>query len=125
MQILYDYFLQIYLLLLWSFLMPKSIMVIPYAKTLILKCNYFGMTTVRVFLSKLLASLAGELVSVTYVRCTASCFVWDMGCSRWFCVSPSFEAVFCYIYGLRRVAVARCRMMQSLEVIYESRVFCP
>ena len=32
-------------------------------------------------------------------------------CSRWFCIPPSFDAVYCYICGRRRVAVARYPML--------------
>ena len=51
------------------------------------------------------------LLSETTVRCTATYFFKIVGCSRWFCAPLSFEAVYCFICSLRRVAVARYRMI--------------
>ena len=59
-----------------------------------------------------------ELFSETYVGCTASYFVKIIRCSRWFCPPPSFEAVYCYICGRRRVAVARYRMICLVHVLW-------
>ena len=74
----------------------------------ILKCNYFGITTFKFFV-KIINIPDEELFSETYIGCTASYLVLIIWCCRWF-VSPS-EAVYCYICGRRRVAVARYRMI--------------
>ena len=74
----------------------------------ILKCNYFGMTTVSFFV-KIISIPDEELFSETYVRCTAFSL---SKCSLWFCNPPSLlRQWICYICGRRRVAVARYRMI--------------
>ena len=63
--------------------------------------------------------LSEELFSETTVGCTASYFVKIIWCTQWFCPPPPyFEAVYCFICGHRRVAVARYRMICLVLLIY-------
>ena len=74
---------------------------------------HFGMTTVSWFLSKLLVSLMRNYMYFT--KCTSGAplhalsKLYDVPVG--FVSSPSFEAVYCYICGRQRVAVARYRMI--------------
>ena len=67
------------------------------------------MTTVS-FLSKLLASLMGNYIPKRTFGAPLHTLskLYDVPIGF---VSPFFEAVYCYIYGRRRVAVARYRMI--------------
>ena len=72
----------------------------------ILKCNYFGMTTVS-FLSKCI-SIPDEDLYVRRVHRFILCLNYMM--FPLVLYPPSFEAVYCYICGRRMVAVARYRI---------------
>ena len=70
----------------------------------ILKCNYFGMKTVSSFVK--IISIPDE-DSFRNVRRLNSLVL----CLNYMTPSPSFEAVYCYICGRRRMVVARHRMI--------------
>ena len=77
---------------------------------------FWGMTTVR-FLSKLLASLMRNYfpkrTSGAPLHTLSKLYDVPVG----FVSPPSFEAVYCYICGRQRVAVARYRMI-CLVLVY-------
>ena len=89
----------------------------------ILKCSYFKMTTVSFFLSKLLASLmrncfpkrtsGAPLHTLSKLYDVPVSFISPL---------PCFAAVYCYIYGRQRVAVARYWMI-CLVLILICRCF--
>ena len=75
------------------------------------------------FILKIISIPYEEWFSGTTVGCTATYFVKIIWWSRWFCNTPFFEAVYCFICGRRRVAVARYRMI-CLVLLHSNRRKC-
>ena len=87
----------------------------------ILKCNYFGLTTVSVFffwskLSFLMRNYFPKRTSGESLLTLSKLYDIPVG---FVTPLPSFEAMYCYICGRGRVAVARYRMICLVFVNFE------
>ena len=75
-------------------------------------CNYFGMTTVSFLSAFLMRNYFPKRSSGAPIHTLSKLCDVPVG----FVPPPSFDAVFCYICGRRRVAVARYRMICFVPV---------
>ena len=81
-------------------------------------CNYFGMTTIS-FLSKLLASMMRNYFPKRTPDAPLHTLfrLYDVPVG-FVPPPPSFEVVYCYICGRRRMAIARYRMICLVLINY-------